>query len=98
MLVIDEAAIADLARSHHVRRLVLFGSAATDAFDAEHSDVDFLVEFSPTSSTPFDDYFGLKEGLEELLERPVDLVTSTSMENPHFARSVARSAVEIYAA
>jgi hypothetical protein len=31
-----------------VRRLELFGSAATgDEFDPEHSDIDFLVEFQP---------------------------------------------------
>jgi predicted nucleotidyltransferase len=98
MLVIDEAAVAAIARRHHVQRLVLFGSGTTDTFDAERSDADFLVEFSPTSATPFEDYFGLKEELEELLARPVDLVTSTGLENPHFARAVEASAVEIYAA
>ncbi|HEX7352714.1 nucleotidyltransferase family protein [Brachybacterium sp.] len=98
MLVIDRVAVAELARHHHVARLSMFGSGTTAAFDPERSDADFLVEFSSASPSPFDDYFGLKEELESLLERPVDLVTSQSLENPHFARSVARTSVEIYAA
>ena len=38
----------ELCRRFHVRRLDLFGSAAGDDFDAERSDLDFLVEFEPT--------------------------------------------------
>ena len=98
MLVIDREAIAEIARRHHVERLALFGSATTDSFDPEHSDADFLVEFSTTSPSPLDDYFALKEALEEALGRPVDLVSPTSLENPYFAETVARSAIELYAA
>ena len=98
MLVIDREAIAEITRRHHVERLALFGSATTDSFDPEHSDADFLVEFSTTSPSPFDDYFALKEALEEALGRPVDLVSPTSLENPYFAETVARSAIELYAA
>src|SRR5699024_9894229 len=93
MLVIDSDALATLARRHHVSRLSLFGSAATESFDPERSDADFLVEFSPESPSPFEDYFRLKEALEAMFGRPVDLVTSSSLENPHFAASVARTAV-----
>src|SRR5699024_403324 len=98
MLVIDREAVAELARRHHVERLSLFGSATTDAFDPEHSDADFYVEFSPGSPSPFADYFGLKTALESMFARPVDLITTSSLENPHFADSVARTAVEVYAA
>ena len=41
------AALTQLCRRHHVRRLDLFGSAATGAFDADTSDLDFIVEFAP---------------------------------------------------
>lgn len=98
MLSIDREALADLARRHHVVRLVAFGSMTTDTFDPARSDADFLVDFSSSSPSPFEDYFGLKESLESVLGRPVDLVSPTSLENPHFAESVARTAVEIYAA
>lgn len=98
MLSIDRDTMADLARRHHVVRLVAFGSMTTGAFDPARSDADFLVEFSSSSPSPFEDYFGLKESLESILDRPVDLISPTSLENPHFSESVARTAVEIYAA
>src|SRR5690625_7193784 len=69
MLVIDSDALATLARRHHVSRLSLFGSAATESFDPERSDADFLVEFSPESPSPFEDYFRLKIGRASCRER-----------------------------
>jgi len=94
----DRAAIAELCRSHGVRRLVVFGSVLTEHFDPADSDVDFLVEFAEDVPSRFDAYFGLKEGLEELLNRPVDLVTTRALENPYFAASVDRGSEEVYAA
>jgi len=38
-----------LCRRFGVRRLELFGSAATGAFRSEDSDLDFLVEFEAAS-------------------------------------------------
>jgi predicted nucleotidyltransferase len=64
-----------LCRRFHVRRLDLFGSAARGDFDPKRSDVDFLVEFDRSAPLhPFDSYLGLKEALEELFGRPIDLV------------------------
>jgi hypothetical protein len=40
------------------------------------------------SAAAFDCYFGLREGLESLLHRPVDLVTVNSIRNPFFRRSI----------
>lgn len=36
----NRAAIEELCRRYHVKRLELFGSAATDAFDQAASDLD----------------------------------------------------------
>jgi len=64
-----------LCSRFRVRRLDLFGSAARGDFDPEHSDFDFIVEFDQSAPQhPFDSYLGLKEGLETLLGRKVDLV------------------------
>lgn len=82
-----------------VRRLDVFGSATTAAFDESHSDVDLVVEFAdPTSPGYVDAYFTLKERLEALFGRPVDLVTRTSIENPYFRRQVEATAELLYAA
>ena len=70
------ADIPVLCRRYGVTRLELFGSAATEAFDPERSDLDFLVEFDDDSYGLFDRYFGLKEALEALYGRPVDLVSA----------------------
>jgi predicted nucleotidyltransferase len=97
-LVLDREAIGELCRRYGVRSLVLFGSALTNHFDQSRSDVDFLVEFAHDLPNKFDAYFGLKESLEELLGRPVDLVMSKALENPYFAASALRHTEELYAA
>ena len=80
-----------------MRRLVVFGSILTDRFD-ESSDVDFLVEFGDDVEDRFEAFFGLKEALESLLGRPVDLVAPAALENPYFAASVEQNSEELYAA
>lgn len=64
--------------------------------DGDSADV--LVEFSPESPPPFEDYFRFTEALEELFGRPGNLATPASLENSHCASSVARTAVEVDAA
>jgi uncharacterized protein len=62
------------------------------------SDVDLLVAFADDLPSRFDAYFGLKEGLEGLLGRPVDLVMPGALKNPYFAASALRRSEEFYAA
>jgi uncharacterized protein len=97
-LTLDREAIGELCRNDGVRSLVVFGSAITAHFDPSRSDVDFLVEFADDLTSGFDAYFNLKEGLEALLGRPVDLVMSAALENPYFAACILRHSEELYAA
>ncbi|MGA8054622.1 MAG: nucleotidyltransferase domain-containing protein [Burkholderiales bacterium] len=91
--------IVELCRQYAVRRLEVFGSAATGAFDPERSDVDFLLEFDPSGDPDlFRRYFALKRALEDLLARSVDLVMSGALKNPHFIASVNASRQLVYAA
>jgi hypothetical protein len=89
--------IPDLCRRYGVARLELFGSATTDAFDPERSDLDFLVEFDADPAGLFDRYFGLKESLEALYGRSVDLVTLASLRNPYFIDAVNKTRRLVYA-
>lgn len=99
LLANHQAAVVDLCRRFGVRRLDVFGSAATGSFDPATSDVDLLVEIDPPSGmTRFDAYFGLKEALEHLLGTPVDLVDPASLQNPYFASSIEADRIELYAA
>ncbi len=90
--------IAALCERLGVRRLDLFGSATGSSFDERTSDVDVAVEFSPRAMNYFDSYFALKEGLENVLGRPVDVVVSAGIRNPYFLRQLRSEAELLYAA
>ncbi len=60
----------ELARRFSVTSIALFGSFARGE-ENSGSDVDILVEFAEPT---FDHYMDLKFYLEDLFERPVDLV------------------------
>ena len=89
-----------LCRRFHVRRLEVFGSAARgDDFNRARSDIDFLVEFEPLQPGAYvDAFFDLKEELERLFGRTVDLVSDASIRNRYFRQSVERSKALLYAA
>jgi len=99
MVVARLAEITALCRKFHVRRLDLFGSAARGTFDAARSDLDFVVTFEELHPVALaDDWFGLREGLEALFGRPVDLLTDRSIRNPYLRESVERTRRTLYAA
>ena len=63
--------LPELCRRFHVRRLEVFGSAVGGDCDPDRNDVGLLLEFEPGSPLPaLHQYFGSKEALEALLERP----------------------------
>jgi predicted nucleotidyltransferase len=91
--------LAALCRRFGVRRLDLFGSAASGGFKPESSDLDFLVEFDPAPpGKRADQYFGFLGGLELLFARPVHLAEEGTIQNPYVLASVQRSRVPLYAA
>ena len=65
-----------LAERFGVVRLALFGSTARDTARPD-SDVDLLVAFDGPATS--ERYFGLQFYLEDLLGRPVDLVTEKAL-------------------
>ena len=91
-------AVADICRQFHVRRLELFGSANTNEFDQQTSDLDFLVDFLPgTDLGPWlAHYFDLQRALEDLFHRHIDLVMPSAIRNPHFANHVNRTRRLLY--
>lgn len=89
--------LRDICRRREVRRLWLFGSAVTDAFDPSRSDVDALVEFrSANPEDRLDGYLGLSHDLERLFERSVDVVEARAIRNPYFRDSVESTRVLVY--
>lgn len=91
-------AIAQLCVQARVRRLDAFGSVVRADFSPGCSDADFVVEFDALSPGELANaYFNLKDGLEALLGRPVDLLTERSLRNPWLRRRVEAERVPVYA-
>ena len=90
--------VAALCRHAGARRLDVFGSAARDDFDPATSDIDFLVDFDDLPPQAYAQaYFTLKESLEQLFGRSVDLVTASSVENPYFRERIDAERKPVYA-
>jgi len=82
---------AHLVREFGLSRLALFGSTARDMARAD-SDVDILVAFDgPATSRR---YFGVQFYLEDLLGRPVDLVSEKAL-RPELRAAIEMEAVSV---
>jgi uncharacterized protein len=94
----DRAAILGLLSQHRailrtlgVLSLAIFGSVARDEAGPD-SDVDVLVELE--APVTFDRYMDVKFYLEDLLAKPVDLVTALSLK-PQLRSIVEREAIRV---
>lgn len=90
--------IIALCRKHKVKSLAVFGSILTDKFN-ENSDVDMLVDFEPIDHAAFDyvgNYFDLRDALERLFNRTVDLIEYGNNLNPIFKALIDKKKLLIY--
>ncbi len=91
--------IAELCRTHHVRRLSVFGSAVRDDFDPARSDVDFLVDFEAVeAASSWKIQVQLREAFAHLFERPVDLIQVGTIRNPYIRQEIEAEQETLYAA
>ncbi|HEV7457314.1 MAG TPA: nucleotidyltransferase domain-containing protein [Roseococcus sp.] len=94
--------LAALCHRFGVARLELFGSAARGAdFAPERSDLDFLVTLTPPRRHDLGALLALREALEALFHRPVDLLEREAIEasrNPIRRRRILAEARPLYAA
>lgn len=87
----------DELSQHAISRAYLFGSAVSGDFD-EESDIDILLEFDKDCD-PLEkgESIGLiQEKLEDILHRPVDVVSATAIKNPYFRSSIEQNQILIY--
>jgi predicted nucleotidyltransferase len=96
-LSIHTAAIAALCRQLGIQRLDVFGSAVRRELTPE-SDIDVVVRFDRSQGHMFTRYFDLKESLERIFSRPVDIVLEDRVTNPFFRESLERTRVNVYGA
>jgi predicted nucleotidyltransferase len=85
-----------LCRKYNVKSLYAFGSVLTDRFGPD-SDVDLIVDFDDWLVKGIsDDFFDLKESLEDLFNRPVDLLDEQPIRNPYLRKSIESTKQLIY--
>lgn len=85
-----------LCTLYNVDKMYLFGSALNSNFNTK-SDIDLLVKFKSIElSKYFDNYMDLKERLEKLFGREVDLVEEQTLKNPILINSINKSKELIY--
>ena len=89
-------AITNLCKAHHVKTLYAFGSVFTEAFKPE-SDIDLLVDFAQMAPEKYaNNYFDLKFALQDVLERPVDLLEEQAISNPYFRQTIDKQKQLVY--
>jgi len=91
---VDQEAIAEFCRKHHITKLAFFGSVLRDDFN-ENSDIDVLVEFDPDSSPTLFDIIEMEYELSDRFGRKVDIRTIEDLSR-HFRDTVRQSAVVLY--
>ncbi len=102
MILIDEISsrkkdFLELCASHQVKTLYAFGSATTNRFDPDKSDIDLLVEIDENDPIERGEILiSLWERFEDFFQRNVDLLTDASIRNPILRQSIDDSKVLIY--
>jgi uncharacterized protein len=99
-IAIDRARLAELCRRWGIVELALFGSVLRDDFRGD-SDVDVLVTFAPGATRTLFDLVELKEELEAVFGRRVDLLTRDavrSSRNPFRRAAILETAETVYVA
>jgi len=83
--------IVQIASNHGAKSVLLFGSFALGKATAR-SDIDLLVEME--SSRSLLDIIAIKNGVEEITGRKVDVVTRKAL-SPYIADQILRSAQQL---
>lgn len=91
--VLEQLALSKptLVARYGVDRLALFGSTVRDTARVD-SDIDILVSFDGPATS--ERYFGVQFFLEDLLGRPVDLVTDRAL-RPELRPFIEKEAVHV---
>lgn len=95
---LDLERIAEFCRRWGVRELALFGSVLRDDFDPERSDVDVLFRFLPGVRAGVEADLDMRDEIEAIFGRKVDLVEARLVKNPFRRHSIFSEARTIYAA
>ncbi len=85
--------IVEIRDTYKIRRIGVFGSVSRQE-DSPESDIDILIDFIP-GNEKYRAFIGLADVLENLLNRPVDLITVNSL-SPYMRPFIERDVIWIY--
>lgn len=94
-IMVDENKLADIAQKFQIKELCLFGSVLRDDFNST-SDVDILITFKENVMYSFFEFYDLKEKLEILFNRKIDLIEKKGLKNPYRRQEILATARRIY--
>ncbi|WP_410522721.1 nucleotidyltransferase family protein [Pedobacter sp. BS3] len=90
------ADIEKLCKQYKVKSLYAFGSVLTNNYNNQ-SDIDLIVDFSNVAVEDYaDNYFDFKFSLEDMFQRPVDLLEEKAIKNPYFKQAVNQQKQLVY--
>jgi predicted nucleotidyltransferase len=82
--------------NHKVKSLYAFGSVLTTNFNT-NSNIDLIVYFKDVDVKDYaDNYFDFKFTLQDIFNRPVDLLEEQAIKNPYFKQEVNQTKVLVY--
>ncbi len=96
-LPVDLRRIGDFCQRWRIAELALFGSVLRDDFRPD-SDVDVLVSFETGAPWSLWDLSRMREELEGIFGRGVDLVEKKGLRNPFLRHAVLTTRQVVYAA
>ena len=97
ILKIDNNSLNTLCRKWKIKELALFGSVLRDDFKPD-SDVDLTVTFHENTHWGLWDIYALRDELQVLFGRDVDLVEPDGIINPIRRRNILNNRQVLYAA
>ncbi|MDT0686711.1 nucleotidyltransferase family protein [Autumnicola psychrophila] len=86
-----------LCKLYNVKNLYAFGSATTDQFDENSSDIDLLIEIEENDPLERGEkLLAIWEKLEDFFQLKVDLLTLSSLKNPILKKNIEATKILIY--
>jgi predicted nucleotidyltransferase len=89
--------IAEFCQRWSVTEFSIFGSVLREDFRPD-SDIDVLVSIDPKAHVGLFKIIEMKLELEEMFNRPVDLVEKEGLKNPYRRKEILQTARVVYAA
>ncbi|WP_200929915.1 nucleotidyltransferase family protein [Nostoc piscinale] len=92
--------IQEFCQKWQVTEFALFGSVLRDDFRTD-SDIDILITFSPTAKRGLTETLQMRDELQAIFNRPVDLIVKAAIERSENwlrRKNILESAQVIYAA